>query len=172
MIVRMRDQFRRRLGRIVLPADARPTRARLEDSDREVFLHWDGAVDDAGKLRRCLACSCQDLFQERAFPQVTAFVVVLAFAGAVISILGLATPPILIAMCIVLVLDLAIFLFSKRRLVCYRCRTSYRATPIARYHRSWDRTVAEKYPPPGPPPADAPEDGVPAAESANAARIS
>ena len=102
MIVRLRDQYRRRIGRLILPDDARPTRARLEESDREVFLHWDGAVDDAGKLRRCLGCSCQDLFQERAFPQVTAFVVVMAFAGAVISILGFATPPVLIAMCVVL----------------------------------------------------------------------
>jgi hypothetical protein len=33
--------------------------------------------------------------------------------------------------------------------VCYRCRTSYHDLPIARYHRSWDRGVADRYPAPG-----------------------
>ena len=74
------------------------------------------------------------------------FVVVLAFAGAVLGALGYATtPPMLIAMGIVLAVDIAILLFSRRRLVCYRCRTSYHGLPPARYHRSWDRSTAERY---------------------------
>lgn len=116
---------------------------------REAFLNWETAVDDAGRLRRCVACGCGDLFAEKAFPQVTGIVVVLAFAGAVAGIAGFATNlPVLTAMTVVLALDVGILLFSRRRLVCYRCRTSYHELPIARYHRPWDRAVAERHPEP------------------------
>ena len=146
MRIELRDAERRKIGRIRVDPARRPTRVRLEDSDREVFLDWDTAIDDAGHLRRCVACGCQDLFRAKAFPQITAVVVVLAFAGAAIGALGLATtPPILIAMVAVLIADVAILLFSRQRLVCHRCRTSYHEVRIARYHRSWDRAVAERH---------------------------
>ena len=147
MRIELRDENRRRIGRIVVDPALRPTRVTIVDSDREVFLTWDTAQDDAGHLRRCVVCGCPDLFREKAFPQVTVFVVVLAFAGAVLGALGYATtPPMLIAMGIVLAVDIAILLFSRRRLVCYRCRTSYHGLPPARYHRSWDRAMADRYP--------------------------
>jgi hypothetical protein len=131
-------------------------RDRAHGSEREIFLHWDTALDDAGHLRRCIICRCPDLFREKAFPQVTAFVVVLAFAGAALGALGYATtPPMLIAMAVVLVLDIAILVFSRRRLVCYRCRSSYHDLPLARYHRPWDRSTAERYPSRRPPEAAA-----------------
>lgn len=117
------------------------------DNPREVFLTWDTALDDAGQLRRCVACGCTDLFTEKAFPMVTAAVVVLAFIGAVLGAVGLAdAPPVLIGMAVVLVLDVAILILSRRRLVCYRCRSTYRDLPIAPYHRPWDRSVADRYP--------------------------
>ena len=51
---------------------------------------------------------------------------------------------------VVLLLDSAVLLFSRRRLVCYRCRTSFHGLPIARYHRPWDRATADRHPlPPG-----------------------
>ena len=114
----------------------------------EAFLHWDTAVDDSGHLRRCVACGCPDLFREKAFPQVTGFVVLLAFVGAIVGALGLATDlPVLLTLVGVLLLDVAILVFSKRRLVCYRCRSTFHNVGIARYHRPWDRSVAERYPP-------------------------
>ncbi|MCA9289756.1 MAG: hypothetical protein KDA25_01435 [Phycisphaerales bacterium] len=154
MLLDYRDASRRKIGRLMVDTAQRPTRVRFDDG-REVFLHWDNAVDDAGQLRRCVACGCPNLFRDRAFPQVTSFVVILAFAGAIISALGLATPPILVAMSVVFVLDVSIFLFSKRRLTCYRCRSTYRQLPIAPYHRNWDRAIAEKHPPPTPTPGTA-----------------
>ena len=151
MRIDVRDAQRHRLGRIEIDPDLRPTRVRLEPSDREVFLDWDTALDDARHLRRCVVCGCHDLFRSKAFPQVTGLVVVLAFAGAAIGALGLATtPPILIAMVAVLVADVSILMFSRQRLVCHRCRSSYHHLPIARYHRGWDRAVAERHPPPSP----------------------
>lgn len=151
MRIQLRDTSRRRVGRVTVDPTTRPTRVRLAGGEREVFLKWDTALDDAGRLRRCVVCGCGDLFTEKAFPQVTGLVVVLAFAGFVVGALGLATtPPVLIAMAVVLVLDVAIFLFSSKRLVCYRCRTSYRRLQIARYHKAWDRPTAEKHPGPSP----------------------
>lgn len=151
MRIELRDADRRKIGRIEVDPARRPTRVRIEGSDREVFLDWDTALDDAHRLRRCVACGCQDLFHTKAFPQVTGLVVLLAFAGAVIGALELATPPVLIAMVAVLVADIAILLLAKQQLVCHRCRTSYHGLPIARYHRGWDRAVAERHAPPAKP---------------------
>jgi len=82
-------------------------------------------------------------------------VVVMAFVGAVVGLFGLATNlPVVIIMIAVLVLDISILLFSRRRLVCYRCRTSYHDLPIARYHRTWDRPLADRHPLPIPEPTE------------------
>jgi len=150
MRIELRDAERRKIGRIEVEPIRRPTRVRIQDTDREVFLDWETALDDAGRLRRCVACGCADLFRTKAFPQITGFVVLLAFAGAAIGALGRATPPILIAMVLVLVADVAILLVSRQRLVCHRCRTSFHNLSIARYHRGWDRAVAERHAPPVP----------------------
>ncbi len=146
MRIAFRDSSQRRIGTATIDAAARPTRVTLDDTGREVFLSWDNALDDAGQLRRCVVCGCADLFTEKAFPQVTGIVVVLAFAGALAGILGFATNiPVLTAMTIVLMLDVGILLFSRRRLVCYQCRTSFHNLAIARYHRPWDRATAERH---------------------------
>ena len=149
MRIALRDESGHRRGVLNVDEHARPTRVAAPDgADQEVYLEWESAVDDAGHLRRCVACGCSELYAEKAFPQITGFVVILAFAGATVGLLGLATTPMLIAMLIVLVLDVAILLISRRRLVCYRCQTSYHDLPIAPYHRHWDRSVADRYPPP------------------------
>jgi hypothetical protein len=152
MRIEWRDQRRKRIGRVEVDPVTCPTRAPIIERgihtpEREAFLQWEGALDDAGQLRKCIACGCGDLFKEKAFPQVTGLVIVLAFVGAIIGALGLATNlPVLLLLIVVLILDVAILLFSNRRLVCYRCRSSHHNVPIARYHRSWDRSVADRYP--------------------------
>ena len=148
MRIDVRDAERRRIGRIEVDPARRPTRVRLETTGREVFLDWDTALDDAQRLRRCVVCGCNDLFKAKAFPQITGFVVVLAFAGAILGALGQVNTTTLTAMVVVLVADVSILLFSRQRLVCHRCRSSYHGLPIARYHRRWDRAVAERHAPP------------------------
>jgi len=148
MRIDARDLARRELGRIEVDPARRPTRVRVEGTDREVFLDWEAALDDASHLRRCVVCGCRDLYRSKAFPQVTGVVVLLAFVGAAVGLMGLATtPPYLIAMVLVLVADVSILLLSRPRLVCHRCRSSYADLPIARYHRRWDRAVAERHSP-------------------------
>ncbi|MHC5023785.1 MAG: hypothetical protein ACYTGG_07725 [Planctomycetota bacterium] len=148
MRVELRDDNRHKVGRIDVDPAARPTRVVVPGADREVFLTWDGALDDAGQLRTCIACGCRDLFQEKAFPQITGLVVVIAFAGAVLGVLGLVNTAMLAAMVGVLLLDIGILILARRRLVCYRCRTSYHDIPIARYHQGWDRPVSDRHPAP------------------------
>lgn len=151
--IELRDEERRRIGMLHVDPALRPTRVSVVGSDREVFLSWETALDDAGQLRRCVACGCPDLFREKAFPQVTGFIVVLAFAGAGFGTLAFAlgfpmSTPVLIAMGAVLAVDAGILVFTRQRLACYRCRTSYHGLPIARYHRPWDRSRADRYPGP------------------------
>lgn len=153
MRIELRDQQQgRRIGRIDVDPAQRPTRVGVMDASngtlREQFLNWEAAVDDAGRLRRCVACGCTELYREKAFPQITGIIVVLAFVGAVIGLLGFVNTPVLTLMIVVLVVDTGILLFSRQRLVCYRCRSSYHGLPIARYHRYWDRATGERYPQP------------------------
>ena len=145
MRIELHDDSRATIGRIEVDPSLRPTRVSIVQTGREVFLDWDSALDDAGHLRRCVACGCQDLYKAKAFPQVTGLVVVLAFAGAVVGALGFATPPVLLVMVGVLAADVAILLFARKRLVCHRCRTSFHGLPIARYHPGWDRAVEERH---------------------------
>lgn len=126
----------------------RPARARTQRDDRDVFLQWEAATDDSGRLRSCLVCGCRDLYRIRIFPQLTWFVVVLAFAGAAVGVLARSfaqDPWVLAALAVVLVLDVASLLFSGYRLVCYRCGSAYSKLEIARQHQGWNRAVAERY---------------------------
>lgn len=148
MRIDLRDERQDRLGRVEINPQERPTRVRPEGFDREVFLNWEAALNDAGYLRRCVACGCKDLYVQRLFPQLTGFVVVLAFVGAAIGIFGggLAENPfVLTALVLVLIADVASFVFRKRRLVCYHCRTSYSQTEIAGQHKAWDRAFAQRH---------------------------
>lgn len=156
MRIDLRSADRRPLGRVGVDPAARPTRVSVPGVEREVFLSWDGALDDAGHLRRCVACGGQAMFRTKSFPQVTLLVVVLAFAGAVVAALGYAANPLVLStMVVVLLVDVAILLFSRPLLICYRCRSTYAQLPIARYHRRWDRREGERWRPAAPstPPA-------------------
>jgi len=159
MRVTLRDESRRRIGRIEVDPAARPPRVSVDPGSRapaaagdvdapprEVFLQWEAALDDEGNLRRCIHCGCPDLFQEKAFPPFTGVIVALAFAGAALGILGFAgRPAVLAAMAAVLVVDLGILLVARRRIVCHRCHSDYRGVPIASWHPRWDRQVADRY---------------------------
>jgi hypothetical protein len=116
-------------------------------SGQEVYLNWDGALDDRGHLRRCPVCGCRELFTRKDFPQVTGFVIVVAAAViAMVLFVGfrqvLAGVAILAAVAIV---DLLIYFFTGRLLVCYRCRSEFRDVPIGSEQRGWDLATGEKY---------------------------
>lgn len=109
-----------------------------------MFLAWDGALDDAGHLRRCLCCGSEKLYRIRSLPSVTPIIVILAFAGAAVGLLGYADNMfVLISLVVVLVAESMLVLFSRTRLVCYRCRSRYSEVPIAPYHVGFDRELSD-----------------------------
>jgi hypothetical protein len=138
---------RRMLGRVSIEPGERPPVVRLagDDAAPELFLDWEGALDDAGRLRRCPVCGGANLFRQRSIPAVTPFVIVLAFAGMVLALLGYADDPrVLLGLVAVLLTDIALLLLARTSLVCYRCRSRFRGMPIARQHRRWDSEVASR----------------------------
>ena len=145
MHVDVRTQDGTRLGRVKIDQATRPIRVRPGNADRDTFLEWENAVDDAGHLRACITCGERHLYRSRSLPQVAPFVALIALAGATVSLLGFATSTwILNLLIVVLVIDIGVLVFARTRLVCYRCGSIYGNLPIARYHRGWDPAVAEK----------------------------
>jgi hypothetical protein len=156
MRIDVRDQDGTRLGRVEIDEAARPLRIRPPLAERDVFLDWDGAVDDAGHLRTCIVCGHPRVYRSRSLPQMTPFVVLLALGLATIALLGFATSPAFLALlAVVLVADIGVLVLARTRLVCYRCGSVYERLGIARYHRHWDPAIAERDAPAGDP--DQPE---------------
>tara|TARA_B100001059_G_C17820261_1_gene577808 strand:+ start:59 stop:760 length:702 start_codon:yes stop_codon:yes gene_type:complete len=144
MQIDLNDLSRRRLGRVSLEPEARPPRASIAPGDEEVFLDWEGTLDDSGNLRRCLACGSDHLFRIKTLPSVTPIFVILAFAGTAVSLFGYANNPIILAaLILVMIAELVILMVSRTKLVCYRCRSRYSNTQIARYHLPFNQQIAE-----------------------------
>jgi hypothetical protein len=140
-----RDSSGRRLPRIEIDERARPPRVQIPPTGADLFLRWDEALDDAGALRRCVVCACPELYARKSLPQVTPFVVVLALSGAVVAVLGYANDPVVFALlAALLAVDVLTLVLARRQLVCYGCGALYERLRIARYHRRWDRAVAER----------------------------
>jgi hypothetical protein len=145
MRIELRDSSRKRMARIEVDEAARPARVVVPGKAHDLFPRWEGAIDDAGSLRRCVVCGCDHLYVRRNLPQVTPVIAVLAFSGAVVAILGYAASPwATAALVALLIVDVMVLLFSKRQIACYRCGAIYGRIRIARFHRAWDRAVAEK----------------------------
>ena len=119
--------------------------------DREtpkVLLNWERAVDDAGNLRRCPVCSCKDLYSYRRVPKMTAFALIVAAGLVAMVLLGMGQPVLaVVVLGVVIGIDVAVFLFLPRSLVCYRCRSQFRGLPGGRAgaHREWNSDTAERY---------------------------
>lgn len=114
----------------------------------ERFLDWDQALDDRGRLRKCPACGCTELYVRRMFPPLTGFIVVLVIGLLCFALYGLEVVPTgpLLAMGGVIVLANIVFaFFSPRYLVCYGCSSRYQDVSISRDHREWDAAVAARH---------------------------
>ncbi len=145
MRIEPRDASGRRLTRVEVDERTRPARVRLPEIQHDAYLQWDGALDDASSLRRCVLCSCNELYVRKNFPQVTPFVVVLAFSGTVVALLGYAANRAVFSLlAALLVVDILTLLLAQRQVVCYGCGAVYSHLHIARYHRAWDRSIAER----------------------------
>jgi hypothetical protein len=145
VIADLRDASRRRIGRVTIDPAQRPVRVRIGSGPRTgetVYVDWEGALDDAGHLRRCVACG-GSLYRAKRLPQVTPFLSGLLVVAIVVAALGHSTSEWLVAGIIGLAaVDLAILLLARPRLVCYSCGSAFGQTPIARYITRWDSRAA------------------------------
>ena len=113
---------------------------------KDLYLEWDGAFDDQQHLRRCPVCGCKELFARKDFPQVTGFAIVLAAAVIAVALFGTRNVFLgLVVLGVVVIIDAIIYLFAGKCLVCYRCRSEYRDTPIRKGHPGWELATGEKY---------------------------
>lgn len=129
------------MGEAEIGISDRPARLRLGDPgrEREHLLDWERAIDDGGHLRKCIVCGCDSLYRNRSTPRLTVIVVVLALSVVAVGLAGYGTPPVLVAaLVLVAAVDLVFLLRADWQLTCYRCRSTFRGMPIARYHRGWD----------------------------------
>ena len=91
-----------------------------------ISLSWDQALDDHGRLRRCPVCGCADLYRRKQVPQLTVFALIVAAALIAMVFYGFGlSGPALIVLALVLILDLLIYLYARRYLVCYRCGSEF-----------------------------------------------
>ncbi len=153
----VRDRQRRRLFAVGIDPAQRPTVVRDpkqaggaiggEAPDTgEVCLNWDRALDDQGRLRRCPVCGCRELYVRKDFHQVTGLAIVLLAAVTAMVLFGMRQVfTAVLVLAGVVLLDVIIYFFSGRCLVCYRCRSEFRDTPIDRHHQPWDLSIGEKY---------------------------
>ncbi len=119
-----------------------------ESGREEIYLDWDQTLDDHGHLRRCPVCGCRDLYTRKDFPQITGFVILLLAAVVAIVLFGFAQQWLALGIFIlVLLLDLGIYFFANRCLVCYQCKSEYRDVDIGPHHAKWEMATAERYRP-------------------------
>jgi len=151
MHIELRNQRRERQFAVDLDLDDPPAIVHAPSGDgRPVHLDWDRAIDDEQHLRRCPVCGCGDLFKRKPLPQLTAFAVIVLAAIIAMVVHGIGDEPMLaLAVFIaVTVVDIAIYLFTPRQLVCYNCRSAFSGLRIRRDHPRWDKSLGEQYPPP------------------------
>jgi hypothetical protein len=114
----------------------------------ERYLDWDKALDDEGRVRKCPACGCEELYVRRLFPPLTGFVIVLVVALLCLALYGLEVvnlPTLLVATGLLVAAHVAFTLLSPRFLVCYRCFSRYYDAGISRDRQEWDAAIAGKY---------------------------
>lgn len=147
----MRIQVRNSAGETIFGFDVNPssppTVVKSPHPERPtITLDWDRALDDQKHLRRCPVCGCNDLFVRKELPQVTALVAIVLAAVVAMVLLGLQQVWWAIGVLVVVAaLDLGIFLFAKRVLECYRCRSVFRDVPVPRGHPRWEAATADRY---------------------------
>ena len=149
MHIELRDERRERLFAVDVDISDPPAIVHAPDGQGQaVHLDWDRALDDEQHLRHCPVCGCPELFARKTLPQLTAFAVVVLAAIVSMVLYGIGQPGAALAVFLVVVaIDAAIYLFTQRALICYRCRSRFTGMPIRRDHPGWDKALGEQYPP-------------------------
>jgi hypothetical protein len=119
-----------------------------DNAPRTIHLTWYHALDSDGYLCRCPACDCRELFSRKDFPQQLGLIIVILAASTalVLFALNLVFPAFAVLISLAII-DAIVYLLVPRCLVCYRCRSEFRETPIRPGHPGWNLATGEKYRP-------------------------
>ncbi len=96
--------------------------------------------------QRCLACSNEDLWRQKDFPQGLGLLMVAA--GAILSTIAWWKMEPVWAIGILLVfaaIDLVLYVAMRDVLVCYRCQSRHRKAEIGEDHPRFDLELNERY---------------------------
>jgi len=113
-----------------------------------INLDWSQAFNEQGSLHRCPVCTCRELYVRKNFPHAMGLATVVV--AAVSAVCMFAFRQIIWGLAVlggVALIDAMIYPFSKRCLVCYRCRSEFKDLPIEVNHPGWDLSTGEKYRP-------------------------
>lgn len=155
MLADLRDSDRRFLGRYEVDPAALPASIPIappadhpDPAPRNHALFWDGALDVQSRLIRCPSCGCRDLFKRKDFPQGVGLASVLIAGLASILLFARGLPVWAVAVLAgTVAADTLFAFFIPQCLVCHRCRSEYRKTPIAPEIEGFDLAIGEKYRP-------------------------
>lgn len=103
------------------------------------------SIADRNVVDRCVLCGCGHLYIEKDFNGYVGFgVIVLAIAGSAVfwarnvyvavAILGVAA-----------LVDLAFWIISRERTVCYKCVATYRGTALNPAHERYELGTAGRF---------------------------
>lgn len=95
-------------------------------------------IPNKAPLSACTACGCEDFYVEKNFPKKIGISII-----AVAAVLSFWTYH--ISLIVAAIIDALIYKFVASQLVCYRCRTVYRDTPIPSDVVAYDLHKAELY---------------------------
>ena len=113
---------------------------------RDVPLNWDRVLDKNGHMRRCPVCQCRELFVRKDFPQKLGLAMVIMAAGSALVLFSIGYALAAFGVLgVMAVIDAMVYVLTPRCLVCYRCRSEFRETPIATDHCPWELPTGEKY---------------------------
>lgn len=105
-----------------------------------------GELDDQELPQRCLACSCDDLWRQKDFPQKVGLLIV--GLGILLSTIAWAYFQILLAIGILMgfaLLDLALYSLMSDVLVCYSCGARHRHIDPDERHLGFNLETAERH---------------------------
>jgi len=150
MRVDYRDEHRNPIGSAYLQQGKQPREITLDSPSgrKSLPLHWDNATDEEGRITKCIACGCREIFLRKDFPQVLGLTLVIT--AALVSIIFFAYDRVFISMGVLagaVVVDSLIYFFTPPCIVCYRCRTEYHNTDISPKVEPWNLSIGEKYRP-------------------------
>ena len=111
-----------------------------------MHLDWQQTLDEQGHLQICPVCGCHELFVRKDFSQLIGLgVVIVAIVAAVVLFALKRVWAGFAVLAATAAVDGLICLFTRRCVVCYRCRSEARQLPIRSDHPGWNLAIGEKY---------------------------